>query len=569
MTPETLDLAARAELALHALTGALDPERDFEIYFRVYFRNPPRMQHEMTGLPTNNPKFAESLPMMRVMCGSDLNLDVEVAMMKVLLSNIAEDGLYYARARPDRPWHGATEDFANVYGNARVLLAMLAWYQRDGDPAWLPRMKALTDGLNRIAVRKGDYAFFPLSGVGEDFSYPRSGWPHTNQPSYAHPTMLYHGGEIRALARYAEVTGDERALELAGCLARYLRHAPFWESEVEPVAVCGSDHAHFRLHFHGAVLSLWALLQYAMVTNDPDLKLFVRDGYEYARNFGLARIGWFPEITDQVGGHCESCCTADMVALAIKLCDAGVGDYWDDVDRYVRNQLVEQQLVSADLLAVVCEAFPSTSVSPPEETSDRVIERSIGSFAGHGDPTVLPDTWVMHCCTGNATQALYYAWESIVRFRDATAQVNLLLNRASPWLDIDSYLPNEGRVTVRSKTARKALIRIPTWVERRSIRIARNGRAATPAWRGACLSFDGLRAGSELVITFPVAERTETFDLYGTRHCCVFRGNTVVDISPRHDSNRGYPIYMRGHCRTERVQLKRVTPYVSPVLINW
>jgi hypothetical protein len=34
----------------------------------------------------------------------------------------------------------------------------------------------------------------------------------------------------------------------------------------------------------------------------------------------------------------------DMVGLGIRLSDAGLGDYWDDVDAVVRNQLVEQQL---------------------------------------------------------------------------------------------------------------------------------------------------------------------------------------------------------------------------------
>ena len=38
-------------------------------------------------------------------------------------------------------------------------------------------------------------------------------------------------------------------------------------------------------------------------------------------------------------------------------------------------------------------------------------------------------------------EALYDAWESIVRCLDDMAQVNLLLKRASPWLDVDSYLP--------------------------------------------------------------------------------------------------------------------------------
>ena len=44
------------------------------------------------------------------------------------------------------------------------------------------------------------------------------------------------------------------------------------------------------------------------------------------------------------------------------------------------------------------------------------------------------------------------------------AQVNLLLNRASPWLDIDSYLPYAGKVVVKNKTARTISLRIPRWV---------------------------------------------------------------------------------------------------------
>lgn len=65
--PDTLDLSARAELAINALTGMLDPEFDYEIYFTANFHsNPGYFEHERTGLATNNPKFAESLPMMRV-----------------------------------------------------------------------------------------------------------------------------------------------------------------------------------------------------------------------------------------------------------------------------------------------------------------------------------------------------------------------------------------------------------------------------------------------------------------------------------------------------------------------
>ncbi len=50
------------------------------------------------------------------------------------------------------------------------------------------------------------------------------------------------------------------------------------------------------------------------------------------------------------------------------------------------------------------------------------------------------------CCPGNANHALFYTWESIVRAdENGHATINLLLNRASRWLDIDSYLPYEAK----------------------------------------------------------------------------------------------------------------------------
>ena len=131
-TPDTLDLADRAEIAINALTGALDPDYNYEIYFKVrYWLNPAIMEHDATGLPTNNPKFLESLPRMRIMswdahresrrsrAWSEVSLHNSVATVSIIRP-------YMMNNKP-RTWSGATEDFANVYGNARAMLAMLAW----------------------------------------------------------------------------------------------------------------------------------------------------------------------------------------------------------------------------------------------------------------------------------------------------------------------------------------------------------------------------------------------------------------------------------------------------------
>ena len=60
-------------------------------------------------------------------------------MMRAMQNAIGEDGLFYAIASPERPWHEGVghkypptgEDFANTYGNARMLLALMAWHERD------------------------------------------------------------------------------------------------------------------------------------------------------------------------------------------------------------------------------------------------------------------------------------------------------------------------------------------------------------------------------------------------------------------------------------------------------
>jgi hypothetical protein len=577
--PHTLDLAARADIALNALTGALDPARSYELYFTAHFHcQPPVMTHEVSGLPTNNPKFAESLPMMRVMCGGESHADIERGMMDALVAAIGPDGLYYAPAegrpwhRADPGWNPANEDFANVYGNSRAMSAMMAWYQRDGDETWAKRIDRMADGLARIAIRKDGYAYFPDPKVGESFSYPRSGlpvrqsadqagWPTTDESrDYNFGIPMYHSGALRAFSRWYQMQGRAQDLDLAILLSRYLRQSAVWSQDA-------ATRAEFGGHFHAHAAALRGLLEFARIAEDDDLLQFVREGYEYARGLGIPSLGWFPELVAR--NPCEACCTADMVALAVRLCDAGAGDYWDDVEAYVRNQLVEQQLLRADFLEQVSRDGPAATVEEPRQCSDRVIERNLGAFAGHGNLTVLPNTWIMHCCTGNATQALYYAWEAIVRPEGDAAEVNLLLNRASPWVDIDSHLPYEGKAVFHVKSARRLSVRLPVGAAPQKVRALCNGRQMSPDAHGRRLLFGDLAAGGELTIEFPVEEKTETFTLYGAEYQARFRGATAVEISPREDSPAGYPIYLRDHLCAPKAPMKKLTRYVSPVRISW
>ena len=602
--PDTLDLVERAELALNGLGGTLDPERDYEMYFFVRFRaNPPYMLH-MGYDPENEPKYLESFPMMRTMSGTDTYLEAEQGLMAAALRRLSvEDGLYYSVAAPNRPWHSlghpgyddVAEDFAPVYGNGRMLRAMLVWYERDGDVEWEDRIRAMVRGLDRIAVHRDDYAYYPDGGFASAFSYPRSGWRHTKEPMDEHEggegsVVAYHGHQILGLARWAALSGDEQALDLARELTNFAMLPRFWKVNPEPRGIAGDEKGRFDSHFHARAVALRGILEYAVVANDLRMKEFVRDSYEYGRSLGMAAIGWYPSPDGQ---FCEGCTLGDMAALGIRLSDAGMGDYWDDIDRLARNQLVEGQLVDAELLEEVAKSGPQRPAGSQwivgnsgeyrpmviytgQDVSENVINRALGNYAGLSTPTTLPDTWVMQCCTGNGTQGLYYAWEGTVRYRDGQAQVNLLLNRASQWLDIDSYLPYEGKVVVHNKTAERIAVRIPAWVNRTEIRARVNDADRCFWWVGNYMQLDGLVPGDCLVVEFPMMERTERYTACSRifraekEYTCVFRGNTLVDISPRDTRSGGYPLYLRDHMRATKAPIKTVARYVAPkLLVRW
>jgi hypothetical protein len=450
------------------------------------------------------------------------------------------------------------------------MLAMMAWQQCDKSSAWEGRMQRMADALGRVAIDKGDYAYYPVGrGTGETFSYTPEGWGETEEPTDGEfGVPMYFSGVIRALSAWYEITGDRKALMTAGKLAAYLRRPFVWRTRAEVEGADGPSRARCAGHSHAHAAALRGLLAYAIAIEDEDLMLFVRDGYEWLRSCGVGRIGWFPEIMEP-GKHCETCAIGDMVPLAIRLAQIGMGDYWNDVDRCVRNQLIEQQLTDAQLLHQLSDQSPEQPVDRPKENDDRAIERNLGAFVGHGDFTILPETWIMHCCTGNGTPALYYAWESMLQIRGTTCTVNLLLNRRSPHLDVHSYLPYQGLVVLNNKQARNLLVRMPERTDRKEVACQVNAARTDPLWMGSYLLFKDMGAGETVSIRFPVREHTEKL-IYdpGKVYEARFRGSTVIDIAPR-QQGKGVPIYQRAHYRADQAPQRPAPQYIAKETLKW
>ena len=364
---------------------------------------------------------------------------------------------------------------------------------------------------------------------------------------------------------------------------------------MEPAA--GAERGHFWGHYHGRAGALRGLLEYAIIADDWRVKEFVRDGYEWARHHGIHRLGVFPGGN----GGTEGCTVADMVGLAVRLTDAGAGDYWDDVDQYARNGLLEIQAVDKEEMERVSQAGPERpknapwggegemrrrvgGVLPGQETTERVIERSVGAY-GHlvGARYLYPR--LMHCCTSNGPQGLYYAWEGIVRNEGSdTAQVNLWLNRRSPWVDVWSWLPYEGRLVVRNKGMRRIMVRVPGWVPRGELRCRLNGADAHPVVVGNRMLFDGLKGDEELRFDTPVTVEKTRYTLANLnnrsrkgpdQYDCEFRGNTAISVGEPEVDPGGhelvwYRIFRREHMRADEAPGKETPGYVHPEkVVRW
>jgi len=612
LAPDTLDLTHYARLAINGVLGSTDPDCDFEPYFLTFMDVHPAYMIHWSSMPSGVlPKYVEALPLLRQMTGSGHMADWEQGMLASVVANCADDGMIYDRATAKRPWNsgvgygvkGWNEDYANMAGNGRLITGLTYYYQMTGDDIWKQRARRAAERMLELAVVKDNRAYYPNVGLGNDFSYPRkSGWVHTNEPATFHEgsegaTMFYHCQPLRGFARWYKLTGDERFLELSRKFVNFALDPKWWGAYNDSEPLAGGERGHFWTHWHANSAALRGILDYAMAANDYRAKAFVRDGYEWARQHGIHRLGIFPTGN----GGTEGCTLADMVGLAVALTDAGMGDYWDDVEQYARNGLLCVQVTDKDEMERVSLAGrerPENAcwggegdvrfhgfrgVLPGQETIDNVIERSVGAY-GHlvGARFLYPR--LMHCCTGNGPQGLYYAWEGIVRHEGSAADINLWLNRRSPWLDVWSWLPHEGKLVVQNKGMARITVRLPGWTSRSAVTCTVNGQPVSPEWIGARAVFAGLRGNEEICLSAPVTTEKTKYSIANLAHRstrgpdtyhCEFRGHTVLSIGeaaahPGGQHLTWYRLFQRERDRQEAAPLKEASAYIHPEkLISW
>ena len=354
---------------------------------------------------------------------------------------------------------------------------------------------------------------------GFDFSH------HTGRGEQA----IRNGVSMYALVDRYALTGDKVALELAIGLANFLLGpSRYFNYKFE-----------FFGHVHSAVWIAAGLVYLGRITNTDR---YINAGeriYGYVRSMS-SDYGWVPEFAQWRAPeleHCETCCLKDMVLCCHELIKCGKGQYWEDIYRFSRNQLTENQIKYTGYV-VSDDTLPDT----PNKTFRELGKRLIGGYTGGSEPNSISLSRfraIAGCCVGTAPIALELLWNNTVTVEGDTLVVNIHTEKETEDYKLSHLLPDEGSVTLLVKKKTRVGFRLYSFISSPTVTV--NGNAVPFEIKdGVIYTQDTCDQGSTVSLVFAVetVERKETFA--GKEYTEIWRGGDMVDILPRGEHIRLY-----------------------------
>jgi hypothetical protein len=565
--PDTIDLVDHANYALNQGTCLWAPEWGYEYIYGAFFDiNPPKLELGHGGLITEGAKTVETLPMLRVMTGSTYKIDMDDKAILSFVRVTGKDGLCYYPVE-NRPWaffedftRSVGKPYCDIFAEGRQLLAYASWYQHDRNPLWRTLAERKVRRLMEMTLKKDDTYYFRLSRGYTPWDDPINGpiVPIGDHSLYESkkgmvgtPAAYITGFFPMAGGIWYRLTQDELFRDFSRGQAQYLyRYGELLDPRTGKFM---TDHITHTTH------SMFSNLSWALTFDDKPMIEWVNKGYEYhILNSDSDQTGII------YGKPTCSCFVADTIGIGIMLSQAGVGNYWEVVDRWIRNTFLDLQLTPAD--AEQIKRLPVTHLETleagflqPADSADMIV----GVWRENLWKEKESSDWSIGCCNGNCSRMLYYIWDNIVTDKDDTLWVNLHLNRASPWADVDSWLPYEGRVLITMKTGKdKLLVRIPEWTDWNEVHCTINGKPLKGIRFKEYLNVGKVKKKDKIVVSFPVKEREVNANLFNMYRRVTLKGNTVIDMVPEVDQAH-YPLEKHKKYRANTAPMKKGTRFVS------
>jgi hypothetical protein len=474
-------------------------------YFNILWTEPAEAAHDWPDFGDVTARQYQGVTMGRHMTGVTSPLE------KVWRGNILHD-IDPASGLLTRPETSYSQRKADAGDQALTLYALVTAYADAPDPALRTTILRMTAAMLARASAKA-------------------------------PGGFVDGFMIKSLMASVRLLNDPSAVKLAGMQVQRVF--------VDRPAFTPDNTFRQGGHMHGNLRTLVGSADYALYVGDPVLFSRVDAIYRWVRS-QATRFGFLPESIGRQGDivGTETCALMDYIGLAATLANHGHPEYWGDVERVVRNQLVENQAHNLTWLK------SSTDRPDTAQFSWRDIAgRMEGGWAGWSSPThflaaceTLGHHWggpelhnktraFQNCCGGSGMHALFIAWKNAARFENGMLTVNLHIDKLLPQAEIRGYQPYKGQLTIKLKQASTVRVRVPDFVDTKGLTVEVNGARIPTQVFGNYLEVGPRAAGDFLRIGYPLPVFTEEAEIGnpGFRHYryrVTWKGDTVVRMEP-------------------------------------
>jgi hypothetical protein len=562
-----LDLREHAALSLRFFNASIDQKRQGLPYFWIDFLpNPPQFAHEMAFDDIENlGRWLYGIACAQRVSGSKEAEETREIMLREIDRRIAGPYGFPYTTDYTVERYGPVK-YSWLWGNRSVLEGWIqCWRSAESDEQRVmlaARIETMVSGLDAFSIRKGQCVFFPTYEPSIDWVKPadmkipddadESAWQQFYTDSdparsgYLPLPADSLGGMIWPLVEWYELTGSDKALELAiGIAHTIVQYHPMRSNHICPIG-CFSNN-------HGVLNAMAGVLAcHRHVPNNRHL-IWVETLFEYYLNRCSSSFGWVTEYEriDPSRGierlSSEGCAVIDMVRVAIELGRCGFLDGWDVAERFTRNYMTQSQIKSVTPFdapndMVINHEGRGAVIAVPDAHRDSqgFWNRVIGAMAGWGAPNDVLDPrgrlamCIQNCCSSHLPIGLMHVWEHAVEMHGDTLAVNMLLSQDGPLARTIDSQPQNGVLDIIPKVTAKLSVRMPDWVDESRVRISVNEQPATITWplRSRYAQIPEVAAGSKVRVEYPLRTRTVVERLGGTAYTTYWRGDTVTNISP-------------------------------------
>jgi len=550
--PDTLNLAGRANVALHAMMGVADEDKGYIPFFSGFFASDPAwMRHGNWDYGSSHGRLIDSMTLVRAMTGTEEGREIENHYKENFLAFFKKDGLSYRKNTFSQEFiascGAAFEESASMIDQRAVLLGLTTWFIDTGEEAVKERADKLVAALKRIAGKERESWYYPAS------EYTQHGWPSFDAVVTRlcpDPCAMW-GRQVNPLIRYYQITGNRDAFDLC---ENFVYNIVYRSGAFASDGSWNAGLGYRNGHFHTRMGTLASTARFAEFTHDAFLLNWVKKCYDW----GLSKctsFGWTPGDLHDQGYEHETCTLVDAIGTAVTLAKNGYPEYWGTAEKFLRNQLTEAQILDTSWIH---QSDTKENDIPGDTTYFKVADRLRGAFAGYSAPNDFVYSGqkgrghimdVQTCCVASGTRGLYNGWNNIVTKENNRISINMLLNRASRWADVLSFLPHEGKVVIiANEDAQELCIRIPEYVPYGSVTVTREtaGHKVTAGGRELpwvhkyFIKLSGVKKDEKITVEFPVILRktieTAVDDVYEAQ----WAGDNVINITP---GGEYYPLY--------------------------